>query len=132
MRKKKVLVHGTLDSLHAFSNDAACRDFEIVALLSEDNVSSALEVFTPQALPKSLYKLIDGIIFTDEDKSLAKFLLENGIEPRKIILWDAAQGWEYFSGQDEDGTQIIYFCGQRFRLKIFQSNALAAPNSAAS
>ena len=117
MRKKKVLVNGTLDSLHKFFEDAASRDFEIVALLSDDNVSSDLEVFTSKNLPKSFYKLIDGIIFTDEDKSLAKFLLENGIEPRKIILWDAAQGWEYISGQDEDGTQVICFCGLEFHIR---------------
>ena len=117
MRKKKVLVHGTLDSLHKFFADAVSRDFEIVAILSDDNISSELDVIAPKNLLKSFCKLIDGIIFTDNDKSLAKSLLQRGIEPRKVILWDAAQGRGFFSGQDEDGTQIIYFCGLEFHIR---------------
>ncbi len=116
MKKKKVLIHGTADSLQKFFADAVSRDFEIVALLSEENISSNFEVFAPQNLPKSFQKLIDGIIFTDNDKSPVRFFLEQDFEPRKIILW-TEQGWEYFIGRDEDGTQVIYFCGLEFHIR---------------
>ena len=35
MRKKKVLVHGTPDSLKKFFADAISHDYEVVALLNE-------------------------------------------------------------------------------------------------
>ncbi|MBR4904063.1 MAG: hypothetical protein IKZ53_05285, partial [Selenomonadaceae bacterium] len=72
MRKKKVLVHGTAKSLQKFFMDAVSRDYEIVALLSEEKFSSKLEVLVPQNLPRFNYRLIDGIIFTDNDKSSAE------------------------------------------------------------
>lgn len=117
MKKKKVLVHGTADSLQKFFADTVSRDFEIVDLLSDENISSGLEVIAPKNLPKFNYELVDGIIFTGQDKLSAGFFLEQGIEPRKIILWDAAQGWEMFDLKEEDGTQVIYFCGLEFHIR---------------
>ena len=64
MRKKKVLIHGTADSLQKFFADAVSRDFEIVALLGDKPENFPVNVFAPQALPSFVYNLVDGIIFT--------------------------------------------------------------------
>lgn len=117
MKKKKVLVHGTTESLHKFFADAVSRDYEVVALLSEENISSDLEVFSPQNLPKVIHKLIDGIILTNATGAFVKFFLKQGIEPRKIILWDFEQGWGTFNLPDSDGTSVIYFCGLEFHIR---------------
>lgn len=123
MKKKKVLVHGTADSLQKFFADAVSRDFEVVALLSPrpkkisiTRDGKQLEAITPKNFPKVAYSLIDGIIFTDKDKSLKDYFLAQGLEPRKIILWDEQAGWGTFNGQ-EDGTQVIYFCGLEFHIR---------------
>ena len=124
MRKKKVLVHGTPDSLQRFFSDAVSYDFEVVAILSEEKISvefddKEIDVIAPQALPKLVYGLIDGIIITDAMASndLVKFFLKQGTEPRKIILWDAAQGWGNLELRDKDGTPVIYFCGLEFHIR---------------
>ena len=123
MHKKKVLVHGTADSLQKFFADAVSRDFEVVALLSPrpkkisiTHDGKKLEAVTPKNFPKVAYSLIDGIIFTGKDKSLKDYFLAQGLEPRKIILWDEQEGWGTFNGQ-EDGTQVIYFCGLDFHIR---------------
>ena len=118
MRKKKVLVHGTPDSLQKFFSDALSRDFEIVAILSEEpeKISVKLDVLKPQALPRFNYSLIDGIIFTG-DKSAADFFLKQGLEPRKVILWDERQGWQIFGGRDKDGVQVMFLCGLEFHIR---------------
>ena len=117
MRKKKILVHGTLESLYNFFADAVSRDFEVVALISEENISSDLETFTPQNLPRFVYGLIDGIILTEPHGSQVKYFLKQGIEPRKIILYNAQEGWGNFNLPDADGSQVIYFCGQEFHIR---------------
>ncbi|MBR4641959.1 MAG: hypothetical protein IKO74_04455 [Selenomonadaceae bacterium] len=71
MKKKKVLVHGTQNSLQKFFSDAVSRDFEIVAALSDEKISINLEVLAPQNLPKFIYKMIDGIIFTGKNEYAA-------------------------------------------------------------
>ena len=126
MRKKKVLVHGTLESLNNFFSDAVSRDYEIVALLSEELKKISItrddkefEVFASQSLPQFMYKLIDGVIITDDlDKELAvNFFRDKGLEPRKIIFWDAKDGWQSFKLPDTDGKDIAYFCGLEFHLR---------------
>ena len=119
MRKKKVLVHGTPDSLQKFFSDAVSRDFEVVAVLSEEpeKISvGGLQVLASKDLPQFNYHLVDGIIFTG-DKSAADFFLKQGLEPRKVILWDAAQGWQMFGGRDKDGVQVMFFCGLEFHIR---------------
>lgn len=117
MKKKKVLIHGTADSLQKFFADKVSNDYEIVALLSEENISSNFEVFTTQNLPQFVYGLLDGIIITDavENKDLIGYFLGK-IEPRKIILWNAKEGWCTLNASDEDGTKVIYFCGLEFHI----------------
>ena len=120
LRKKKVLVHGTAESLQKFFADAVSRDFEIIGVLGDDKISvQGLEVFTPQNLPNVLLKLVDGIIFTDVDthKSMIDFFVRAGFAPRKIILWDAARAWASLNIPDRDGTPTIFFCGLEFHLR---------------
>ena len=118
MKKKKVLVYGTLETLQKFFSDAVSRYFEIVALLSEEpeKISGNLEVLAPQSLPKFNYGLVDGIIFTG-DRAAADFFLKQGIEPRKIILWNAERGWEFFSGRDKDNVQVAFIYGLEFHIR---------------
>lgn len=124
MRKKKVLVHGTPDSLQKFFSDAVSYDYDVVAVLSEEKISieldeKELEVFAPQTLPKLIYSLVDGIIITDAvtNNALIKTFLNLGTEPRKIILWNEQQGWGNLKLSDKDGTPVIYFCGLEFHIK---------------
>ncbi|MBR4151370.1 MAG: hypothetical protein IKT98_00240 [Selenomonadaceae bacterium] len=119
MRKKKVLVHGTAESMNNFFSDAVSHDFEVVALISEENLSSEMEVLSPQNLPKAIYKLADGIILTNAvaEKSVVKFFLKQGVEPRKIILWDVQQGWGVLNFPDKDGKQVIHCCGLDFHIR---------------
>ncbi|MBR4903240.1 MAG: hypothetical protein IKZ53_01050 [Selenomonadaceae bacterium] len=119
MRKKKVLVHGTAESMNNFFSDAVSNDYEVVALLSEENISSEIEILSPKNLPKVIYKLIDGIIITnaESNKKIVKYFLKQGIEPRKIILWDTQQGWGIINLSYKNGTQVIYFCGLEFHIR---------------
>ena len=124
MRKKKVLVHGTPDSLQKFFSDAVSYDYDVVAVLSAEKISvelddKELDVIAPQALPKLVYSLVDGIIITDAvtNNTLIKTFLNLVTEPRKIILWDEQQGWGNLKLSDKDGTPIIYFCGLEFHLR---------------
>lgn len=117
MKRKRVLIHGTLESLQKFSADAVSRDYEVAAILSEENIYvQGLEIFTPQTVPKALLELVDGIIFTNNDKTPVKFFLIQGVDPRKIMLWNENDGWESFIGHDIYGTKIIYFCGLEFHI----------------
>ena len=117
MKKKKILIHGTADSLQQFFADKVSNDFEIVAILSDDDISSKFEVFTLQNLPKFVYELVAGIILTNPSGFLVKYFLKLGIEPRKIILWDAKEGWGTFNLPNSDGIQVIYFCGLEFHIR---------------
>ncbi len=124
MRKKKIFVHGTAESIQKFFADAVSRDYEIVALLgsrpkriSVTQNGKQLDALTPKNLPKFNYGLIDGIIFTNNNQAVVDFFLKQGMESRKIILWDAQKGWETFQNQEADGTKIIYFCGLEFHIR---------------
>ena len=108
MRKKKVLVCGTLETLKKFSEDAASREFEIVAMFTEVHT-----------MPPVAFRLIDGIIFTAAaaGKDIIKFVLKLGLEPRKIILWDAQEGWGNLNFPDAEGESATYLCGLEFHLR---------------
>lgn len=85
MKRKKVFVQGTPDSLQRFFGDAVSYDYDVIAILSDSSISvelddKLLEVIRPQNLPKFTYPLIDGIIFTDKDKSAAVFFRNQGLE----------------------------------------------------
>ena len=108
MHKKKVLVCGTPESLQKFFADAVAHEFEVVAAFTE-----------VKTIPPFAFKLIDGIIFTDtaSSKGLVKFALKIGLEPRKIILWDAQEGWGNINFPDADGTPTAYLCGLEFHIR---------------
>lgn len=123
MRKKKVLVQGTTNSLQEFFTDAVSYDYEVVAILSNERISieldeEELEVFTPQSLPKFVYGLIDGIIFTDiaANEDAIKFFLDKGLEPRKLILWNAQNGWGSLNLPIREISNVVYFCGLEFHI----------------
>ena len=128
MRKKKVLVHGTPDSLKKFFADAISHDYEVVALLNEgfEKVSivlgggyKELEVIPSQSLPKFISSIIDAIIITDNDdkNSVRNFFLQQGFEPNKIILWNDKNGLESFELQNSDGTRMAFVNGLDFPLR---------------
>ncbi|MBO4780091.1 MAG: hypothetical protein J5497_05595 [Selenomonadaceae bacterium] len=120
MRRKKILVYGTAESLQKFFADAISRDFEVVAILSDEPEkipAVRFDVLAPKNLPVFVYNLIDGIIFTAAEKSPVEFFLKRGLAPNKIILWDTAQGWQSFSLPAKNGMQRIYFCGLEFLIR---------------
>ncbi len=116
--KKKILVHGTPDTLQKFFADAVSRDYELVGVLSDENfLIQGLEVLAPKAVPRFVYRIIDAIIFTSTtDIRDFQFFIKRGLPPRKIIPWDARQGWRSFSMTDKAGAQIIFFCGLEFHI----------------
>ena len=122
LRKKKVLVQGTADSLQKFFSNAVSYNYETVAILSEDRIAieldeKDLDVFTPQALPKLIYGLVDGVVLTCAKDSLVKYFFRQGLEPRKIFLWNAEEGWGNLTLPHKDGTQVVYFCGLEFHIR---------------
>ena len=124
MKKKKILVHGTLDSLKKFFSDAVSNDYDVVAVISDEAEKISpirngrpIDVLATKNVPTFVLRLIDGIIFTGNDKSSAEIFFRQGIDPKKIILWDAAQGWLPFGGQEPDGTQVVFFCGLEFHIR---------------
>ena len=119
MRKKKVLVHGTLESLQKFFSDAVSHDYEIVAILSKKKFSiQGFEIFTPRDVPRFVYKLVDAVIFTSVTTlDELKIFTKRGLELQKIILWDSNEGWKLFCYRDADGTEVILFCGLELHLR---------------
>ncbi len=126
MQKKKVLVYGSLESLHNFFSDKISCDYEVVAALSDEpekisftRNGEPLEIFAPQNLPNFIYELVDGIIFTNfaEKKDVIKNFLAKKFSPQKIILWNAQKGWGTLNLHNKDGTQIVYFCGLEFHIR---------------
>ena len=126
MRKKRVLVHGTADSLKKFFADALSFDYEIVAILSEsfEKISIVrggkdLEVFPSQSLPKIVFRFVDAIIITDvtgAKESVVRFFIKQGFPLRKIILWNNRDGWESFEFQHPDGTRLAFIGGLEFHI----------------
>lgn len=119
--RKKILVHGTADSLQKFFSDAVSRDFDVVGILSDspekisvEDDGNAVEIFSPESLPKLALTLVDGIIFTaaNINADAVKFFFGQGVEPRKIILWDADEGWGTL-----DIPPATYFCGLEFHIR---------------
>ena len=120
MIKKKVIVQGSLQSLSEFSSSPFNREFEPVAILTNEpeKVNQSIratkgtqpEIFTLDTLPRFALKFIDGIVLTDNQSraELINRLTQFGIEPHKIILWNNRGVIEFF---------------QRRRFEIFQSNA---------
>ncbi|MBQ3434184.1 MAG: hypothetical protein IJG24_03960, partial [Selenomonadaceae bacterium] len=102
MKKKKVLVHGTPDSLKKFFSDAISFDYEVAAILSEsfDKVSivrggKELDILPSQSLPKFVQRIIEAVIITDSNArdAVVNFFLKQGFNPRKLILWHETEGW---------------------------------------
>lgn len=122
MRKKKVLLQGTSESINKFFADAVSRDYEIIAILSEEKVSvQALEVFTLKNLPEYISNLVDAVIITNyaEKEPLIDFFRNQGFEPRKIIFWNSENGWDYFKAKVANGKERFFLCGLEFKSEKF-------------
>lgn len=126
MKKKKVLVHGTPDSLKKFFADAISFDYEVAAILSEsfDKISivrggKELEVIPSQSMPKFIQRIIDAVIITDSNTKdvVTKFFLKQGFEFRKLILWNEADGWGKFEVQGSGNTRIAFINGLEFHIQ---------------
>ena len=126
MKKKKVLVHGTPDSLKKFFSDALSFDYEVAAILSEsfDKVSivrggKELDILPSQSLPKFIQRIIDAVIITDNaaKDAVVNFFLKQGFDARKLILWSETDGWGKFEIQISDNMRIAYVNGLEFHIQ---------------
>lgn len=126
MKKKKVLVHGTPDSLKKFFSDAISFDYEVAAILSEsfEKISivrggKELEIIPSQSLPKFMPRLVDAVIITDNaaKDAVINFFLKQGFNPRKLILWHETEGWVKLEIQGSDNMRIAYVNGLEFHIQ---------------
>ena len=126
MKKKKVLVHGTPDSLKKFFADAISFDYEVAAILSEsfDKISivrggKELEVIPSQSMPKFIQRIIDAVIITDSNarEAVINFFLKQGFNPRNLILWGEVDGWGKFEVQGSGNTKIAFINGLEFHIQ---------------
>lgn len=126
MKKKKVLVHGTPDTLKKFFSDAISFDYEVAAVLSEsfDKISivrggKELEVIPSQSLPKFTPRIIDAVIITDSNAkdAVINFFLKQGFDVRKLILWHETEGLGKFEIKSPDGTRTAFINGLEFHIQ---------------
>ena len=126
MKKKKVLVHGTPDSLKKFFADAISFDYEVAAILSEsfEKISivrggKELEVIPSQSLPKFIQRIIEAVIITDSNArdAVVNFFLKQGFNPRKLILWHETEGWGTLEIQGSNNMRIAYVNGLEFHIQ---------------
>lgn len=127
MIRKKILVHGTEKSLAEFFTSPFNEEYEPLAILTEEKNFAAVktrtggggEIFTPETLPKFVYRLIDGIVLTEKETAgeTIKFFLGNGLEPRKIILFAGTGVPEYFSLPDKYGVPVFFMEGLEFHIR---------------
>ena len=127
MIRKKILVHGTEKSLAEFFTSPFNAGYEPLAILTDEKNFAAVrtrtgeggEIFTPETLPKFIYRLIDGIVLTDKETAgeTTEFFLQNGLEPRKIILCNNTGVPEYFSMPDKDGVPVFFMEGLEFHIR---------------
>lgn len=118
---KKVLVHGTKESLSKFfSEKLTAKKYDCLAILTDEEKidNSPVEIFKPENLPNFVYGLIDAVVLTDKNtrqKDIAYF--RNLVEPKKIICWNPNGYLEHFVEKTSDGTEIFYTEGLEFHIK---------------
>mgnify|MGYP002621725616 CR=1 FL=1 len=128
MKQKKVLVHGSIESLKEFLQSPFNAEYYALALVSEDfegididsqNGGGQWEFLTPSKLNKFAYELIDGIVLTDEQNryTALNYFINDGVEPRKIILWNNQGVPEFFNARQKDGTEIVFMEGLQFHIR---------------
>ena len=77
------------------------------------------EVFTLDNLPRFALNFIDGIVLTENERrgeNLNK-LVQLGIEPRKIILWNNQGVIEFFQATDAEGKPVVFMEGLQFHIR---------------
>ena len=77
------------------------------------------EVFATENLPRFALPLIDGIVLTETDSrnEMINRLLQMGVEPRKIILWNNRGVIEPFNLKNADGTTFAFIEGLQLRIR---------------
>lgn len=131
MIKKKVLVQGSLKTLHDFFSSKFSFEFDPVAVLTDEvdkiavifrqggGSSQSLDAYTPENLPRAILKFIDGVVLTDIETRNENInrLFKIGLEPRKIILWNNRGIIETFGTQAKDGSNFIFMEGLQFHIR---------------
>lgn len=80
---------------------------------------TAPEVFAVDNFPRFALSLIDGIVLTDFDSrtEMINRLLQMGVEPRKIILWNNRGDIESLNFKSDDGTTYFFMEGLQFHIR---------------
>ncbi|MBE8950681.1 MAG: hypothetical protein SR3Q1_08815 [Quinella sp. 3Q1] len=125
------------ESMSNFLLDKNYLDYKILALLSDNatdnfsvpdlnavkklrqNFPATLDVITPQAVNKFVYKFVDAvfILFAKNFSATIDTFDNFGIPPRKIILWSANNSPGIIQFVDADGTKVVCFEGLEFHVK---------------
>lgn len=132
MKKKKVLVHGSIESLKEFLQSPFNADYEPLALVSEEfeNVDidsqngGGYEYLAPSKLNKFTYELIDGVLITDEKtrQTAINYFIHDGLDPRKIILWNNKGFPEILTTKDKYGSTVAFMEGLQFHIRKPEDN----------
>ena len=110
MKQKKVLVHGTDESLKEFFAEKLSKiKYNCLATLNDSNKNN---------LPSFVYQLIDGVVLTNKPTRTADIeYFKKLIEPRKIICWNPNGYIEHFVEKADDGGEIYYAEGLEFHVR---------------
>lgn len=86
---------------------------------SERGGGTEIEVLKPENLPKFVYQLVDGVLLTDKQtfQITVQYLVNRGIEWRKIILWSNSVKIESFNVKENNGTAIFFVEGLQFHVR---------------
>ena len=129
MIKKKVLVHGSLKSLSEFFSSPFSVEFAPLAVVTDDTEKvtvsirkgwgTDLEVFATENFPRFALPLIDGIVITDTENrnDMVNRLIQFGVMPHKIILWNNRGVIEYFDIDGDDGKTYTFMEGLQFCIR---------------
>ena len=126
MIKKKVLVYGSLDSLIIFLESPFKLEYEILALIAEDfdeidskSLNVGFELVSLRNVNQFAYKIIDGlVIVNDKNRRVStNYFISQGVEPRKIILWNNQGIPEYFTIKESNGSDVIFMEGLQFHIR---------------
>lgn len=83
------------------------------------NFPATLDVLTPQAVNKFIYKFVDAVFILSPKNmnNTIPLFLSLGIEPRKIICYMGGGIINPINLRQRDGTQVICFEGLEFHVK---------------
>ena len=78
-----------------------------------------VEFIAPSRVNKFSYELVDGVLLTDRQnfQRNLNYFLNEGVEPRKIILWNNQGIPEIFTLRDKDGVDVAFMEGLQFHIR---------------